>query len=314
MQFITGNLFKAFFSLIRLCSEYEECNVECTPVRLIDMYMFYEDHCKSSSTLQHSKDYLSKIIPRIFPSAVRKKIYRNNTTYPGFMGIRKRGNQPYACITSDEVAAIERNDTDVCIFCVPTVHTCNGKGVQFRAIITGNSKIEIEVISSKTVSVDVSLLDVPIMSTVTAPANAVLQIAKNITLCKGIDVAVCTGDEEVWGSIIETSSEKRARAMNCQAVVPWLSSTSICAKCRTLTKIDQIPEKESNYIEDGVECNDVENILLEKVFRTIREDDVPEGLQNLVQAQKKNIDKNKDPRHRRWSQEIIRLCLTLYCR
>jgi hypothetical protein len=127
----------------------------------------------------------------------------------------------------------------------------------------------------------------------------------------------------------ENNESIQFRAKNCSQVLPFHTSqtaVSVCRYCKKLT-INPKPKKSEIVGHTKIhenECSelDIKNddeVLLQKkdhddmsdILKTIFPD-CSLKMQTFLMSQKMALERN--PNGRRWSKDIIRLCLTLYCR
>ena len=269
--------------------------------------LYYEDHCKDAKTFTQSKDYIAKILPRIFPSVNRICIYRNSMSYAGFSGIRKVDIA--SVILSESVSPTIHHDGRGNIeIAVPSFYQRNEKQLYVVTTLNGG-EIDMGLSDGTTFErIDGKLLDIPACSTVTRPIKAIIQLSKSIRLCRGVE----TGEETVerWTSLIDTTIQLRVRAPACQHVVTWLSNGGVCGACKRLSK------KHKTADNQGVESNATDDDLLKAVIQraTSQGGCTQTTAIALLKSQRDNTNPKKDPRFRRWSHEVITLCLTLFCR
>ena len=294
-----------FYHIYRLCSHYEECDPGTSiPLRLIDIEIYYEDHCKKTNTLPQSKDYISKILPKVFQGAQRTCVNRNGKHYQGFMGIKEANGT--SDLSSDAVATVHTDTSGNIAVAVPSWHQKNGNQL-FVVATLREGYINLGLSDGITFEkMDNNLLDIPSRSTVSRPEKAFKQISRSIRVCRGFQAEEGTGDK--WTTITNKAIEHRIRAPTCQNAVTWLSREELCGPCKRLR---QKQTKDKPAEENGIKCSGTDSNLLETVLQKGAKD----GTQaSLLKAQLKNNDPKKDPRFRRWDHEVITLCLTLYCR
>ena len=288
----------------RLTSTYEECQHDFSnPVRILDIFLYYEDHCKEANTITQSKDYMAKIIPTVFPSVKKTRVYRNGTSYIAFTGIRK------VCVTSSscEFATIHNDGCGNSIVSVPSFFKKNEKQL---FVVTALQAGHIDmVLSDGTVidKIDGKLIDIPTTNTVQYPEKAFIQVSRSLRLCRGIE----TKDEnaERWSSIIDDATQLRVRSPACKIIMPWLCNGDLCGACKKLLKTQA---KTEDIPKDGIQFSAKDEEFLNNILQRIMSQNGTAAA--LLKSQLKNINPSKDPRSRRWDQEIITLCLTIYCR
>ena len=162
--------------------------------------------------------------------------------------------------------------------------------------------------------------------------ESLFKLIKQLRYCSGVNSVeqdLPHFEEQVCLVGDENSEQIRFRAKTCCKVLPFKNSNAAslcCGNCKKLkTKIQtreqkcDIDEKNNNGInlndnnthENEVilgetDHNDLSDILT-KIFP-----DCSMKMQTFLLSQKMALERN--PNGRRWNKEIIRLCLTLYCR
>ena len=190
-----------FYCFFRLCSSYEECQHDTSrPVRLLDIVLPYENHCRSAKSTIQSNDYVAKIPSTIFPYVNRTRIYRNGTSYTGFTGIREVND---ASISS-ESATLNDDGCGNMVIAVPSLFQRSES--QLFVVTSLKASVIVMGLSDGTTleKIDSKLLDIPDMNTVTKPANAIAQLAKSLRLCRGVEIGEDTGER--WTSLIQNDS------------------------------------------------------------------------------------------------------------
>ena len=298
------------FRLYRLCSNYEECQHDTSrPMRLLDIMLYYEDHCKDVKLFTQTKYYVAQIIPRIFPSVKSATIYRNGKQYRGFSGL-KQVNVASVILSESANPTIHHDRRGNIEIALPSLYKRNENQLY---VVTTLSEGEIDMgLSDGTTfeRFDGKDVDIPPSSTVTRPVKALVQLSKSIRICRGIET--CEETAERWTSIISKDVQLRERTRGCKNVVPWLSKVGLCSacnKCRILIKKRKLQEDAKG--ESVATDVDLLNAIIELVCS---EDGSETTALALLQSQLDNTDPKKNPRCRKWSREIITLCLTLFCR
>jgi len=111
----------------------------------------------------------------------------------------------------------------------------------------------------------------------------------------------------------ENSDQIRYRSQKCLQILPFKTSNAaspFCYNCKKLkTKVDKNNTETSNA--DEVILGDSDHNDLSEIFNRIFPDCSPK-MQTFLASQKMALERH--PFGRRWNKEVIRLCLTLYCR
>ena len=290
------------FIYFRLCSEFEECPPLPFPLRLLDVYMGYEDHCKQINSFPLSKDYVAKVLVKVFPGATRRFQYLNNQKYASYVGIRR-------CEVSEKGLPEPADMTTEGCLSVPTIFKIDQKPVKVEFNVKDGMSI---VAGGEKRLVDLSLIDMPSNIQITNQEKALFQIGKEIRLCRGFISKTRSPEERYWSNLLTKEEELRISSHSCQAVIPWLSSSDICAPCRTFQK-RQVTVSKPRQPDIVPESQD--EALLQAVLERLPRDENAEAgkLGKLLKSQLRNTNLS-DPRARRWTPEIIQLCLTIYCR
>ena len=127
MMFISGCV--QSFRNVRLGSRY--------PLRLLDIYMYYEEHCKEKNTFLQSKDYVSKLIIRLFPGAKRNLVCRNSQKYAAYEGL-------WRCAINDRTIRDQATVVTDGTFFMLTVYKINERQVNIATSLNDN-KMYVEV-------------------------------------------------------------------------------------------------------------------------------------------------------------------------
>ncbi|MES9879754.1 MAG: hypothetical protein ABW185_02610, partial [Sedimenticola sp.] len=230
----------------------------------------------------------------------------------------------------------------------PTLYIVNNQSINLTAKLDTNGLT----ICVNGVKIKTDFLDIPTHITATQTSiDSLMRTMKEMVLCRGMQRSL-VGDlrkdsyvEEQWRNIKDNTIETRVRTRTCQLVVAWMSKKGICERCmqhfrkrrscneRETTEAstpisvppdphirDEIRDETDNA--NKIEKQDVESIdvseedhkqllhLLENVLKS----GAPAEFQSMLYSQLKNMDTNKDPRFRRWSKDVIRVCLSIFCR
>ena len=298
------SIYQYTLCIYRLCSDFEECTPNQSSLRLLDIYMYYEDHCKQKNTFLQSKDYVAKLIIKLFPSCNKKVVCRNGKRYIAYEGLRRSGvldvgiEDPAIAVTADT-------------FCIPTFYIRNQEHVNIFTTVNGSLSLTVKA-GEVTEDIVTGLIDVQEHVTVDRPEKAMVQIVKSLRLCRGLPSNMGASNEEIWSSILQAERESRLRSPTCQSVIPWLSNSDVCGQCRTYYR-KQMPKQNDEQTCRSFEAKD--DAILETVIRKLKETGEKDALGRLIETQLRNQESDdKDPRHRRWTPETIQLCLTMYCR
>ena len=149
------------------------------------------------------------------------------------------------------------------------------------------------------------MIDVTKKIPVTRPGKALVQIAKSLSLCRGVISKAGSPGEESWGSILSSEKETRMRSSACQAVIPWLSNSDACGPCRTYHK-RKVPASEKQDTITVIESGD--EALLDAVMKRFNDNGEAGELGKLLKSKLSNTNV-ADPCERRWTPEMIQLCL-----
>lgn len=163
--------------------------------------------------------------------------------------------------------------------------------------------------------------------------KSLLKIIAHLQYCRGVNTIkrkeLHHFQEHICSVGDENSEIIQYRAKNCSKVLPFntsnASSYSACKNCKKLNMKPKVSKSEcdvqktddNNTYNEHTTKND--EIMLQQsdhddlstILRTI----FPEcslKMQTFLMNQKMALERN--PNGRRWSKEIVRLCLTLYCR
>lgn len=156
--------------------------------------------------------------------------------------------------------------------------------------------------------------------------KSVLNSVRSIILCGGANVHDVP-EEKLRKGLKEQWRDKHGsectvlRSSKCLRVIQFLSASQTCLECRRLS---HKPSPSGNtFIDTAVTENEMENgndILLTNcdhsdmatVFNKVLKSEVPEKMMEFFVSQAESLKVN--PKGRRWNKDIIRMCLTLYCR
>lgn len=176
-----------------------------------------------------SKDYLAKVIPKIFPSCNRTRVFRNGTSYIGFTGLKQCDDTN---VPTESVTVYDCGQGDV-VFSIPSLFQRDDKQVHIVTSVKECINMALSV-GTGVEQIDLNIIDVTSRITVDKPAKAMVQISKSLLVCRGMETKEDTGER--WTSLTQKDVQLRVRSPACQRVVPWLSSVDVCGACRTLAK------------------------------------------------------------------------------
>ncbi|CAG2216361.1 unnamed protein product [Mytilus edulis] len=170
--------------------------------------------------------------------------------------------------------------------------------------------------------------------------HSVFETVRQLNFCSGFpavdgshiqpDVSVYKEHVSIFGD--ENSETIRLRSKSCKIVLPFKTSnvaSHLCYFCKKskcspekekensnctelpLEKKSKINENKDNEVSEEVTLNEGDNGDMTEIFNKIFPD-CSVKMQTFLLSQKMALERH--PFGRRWNKEIIRLCLTLWCR
>lgn len=149
--------------------------------------------------------------------------------------------------------------------------------------------------------------------------QCIIDLAKNFKICSGVEESEINNiidlpENALRENRADTSHDSvfKYRSKNCKCVVPFQSKLNVCTVCRKFKKQNNDNDFENNNKTLQKPCNDLpvynNNLLQSKQFLC----GFPEKAQSFLLSQTQFV--NLNPHARRWDKDIIRMCLSIYCR
>ncbi|KAK3593262.1 hypothetical protein CHS0354_012355 [Potamilus streckersoni] len=293
--------------------------------------------------LTPSKKMLSRMITSLFPESKRTVVFTDYVKYSCCIDLVERSKistEDTPVLIPNECKAGKDSLGHLMITC-PTLDVVNGKIVTCTLYFGKTTCLMIRGASLK--------IHQQIDFTQNA-VDGLVYLCENLKLCKGrrCDEKYLASENEVkedWSRLYSKNEiDKRVRSGACKIIAPWTTREELCTVCRLLRYrkrkaeeeeedaciVPDIETSEDNKMTpverpsmelepNGTVADSPEVILTanadaetDKLLKAVTISDVPERFNILLESQLRNNEKEKDPRHRRWNQDIINLCLNLY--
>lgn len=149
--------------------------------------------------------------------------------------------------------------------------------------------------------------------------KCIIDLAKNFIICSGVDESEINNiidlpENALRENRADTSHDSifKYRSKNCKGVVPFQSKLNVCAVCRKFKNKNNDNDFQNDNKTLQKPCDDLpvnnNNLLQLKQFLG----GFPEKAQSFLLSQTQFV--NLNPHARRWDKDIIRMCLSIYCR
>lgn len=199
-------------------------------------------------------------------------------------------------------------------------------------IVNGNKvliEIELKVTGELSVSIMGTILDLEnigvkrhLKSITTDSIKTIFEFVNNFRFCNGVknveNINSPSYEENVCQQGNENSMEVRFRSKTCQKVLPFTTSNVVSSVCKNCKKLKVKPVKSVNITETELSEKENEITLCESNNEDMTEilnrifPECPVKMRTFLLNQKMALERN--PHGRRWDKDVIRVCLTLYCR
>ena len=300
-----------------------------------EVYLTYQVETCNNNMEVISKTQFSRLLLSIYPEvSVKNKRADTNffTIYQGLAIVHTGTLDERSKLNTDFEFSIESVhpklpdnyfikdcDTDVMGICSLSPYTCNGLPI-IKELRCTNSSWNLT-IGGKNVNLAALNIDDKFQKNVYS-LLLVCSIVDKIEICRGRRMTNPVGRVFVTEDWSETGNEnayeRRTRAKDCHRVLAFSSRMEACRACQKIQEKKSITkctdekcdtensEDQSNEIkltpQDSTDVSD----LIEKCTSM-----ATDQFKELLLSQMRNM-KSSDPRGRRWSPGIIRLCLTMW--
>ena len=215
---------------------------------------------------------------------------------------------PAIVASASDKYLVARTDTSITVS-IPTTHYVNDNIIS--KVVTLNRDGTWTLSVGGRTDVDLPALGLAARYT-TSMLPALLQLVQQLRLCSGkkLNTKVeCVSRHTEWRrSSIADSAEPTRRSKACTQVLHVCKLTECCRLCQRIRPILHVPaakqHQDDNYTQSIAELR----TLLEEALPRC-----PQPFRELIISQQK-ADTAQSTNGVRWSDDMIRLCLSLYCR